>query len=98
VNRSKISLSRLRDIAWSYWDPIGYAGVEGMSENPPPAHEYDTYLRHVVSLLQNGNRFDDIVDYLVEIESEHIGLNGPNMRDRAIKTVEEVRDYLDEVS
>jgi hypothetical protein len=98
VSHSKISLSRLIDIAWSFWDPIGYAGIEGTSEHPPPAHEYDPYLRHVVSLLENGNRIDEAVAYLIEIESEHMGFSSPNMRERAIKTVEEVREYLDEVS
>jgi hypothetical protein len=40
--RIKVRLSRLRDIGWTEWDPIGLCPPEGW-EGIPAADEYDGY-------------------------------------------------------
>ncbi len=48
------------------------------------ADEYDTYLVSAASQLRSGTPRDQVVNYLVRIESEHIGLGlGPTTRARA---------------
>ena len=82
-----IKLSRLRDIGWSNWDPIGLLSA-GQSwddeECQDSANEYDGYLIHAASQLRRGASETEVVDYLVQIEAEHMGFGErPNSRKRA---------------
>jgi len=77
VSSSIFDLSRLRDIGWAVWDPIGLmpegckwrddavAGFEG---------EYDTYLQNAAAQLRQGAAADDVVNYLVKVETVFMGL------------------------
>lgn len=42
----KIQLTRLREIGWKLWDPIGLADENGSCDEER-ADEYDQYLLHV---------------------------------------------------
>jgi hypothetical protein len=84
-------LSVLRDIGWREWDPIGLRG----SHDGGAADEYDSYLLHVAARVQNGEADDLIVDYLVGIESDHMGLGlTPTAHSRAVATVDAIREYI----
>jgi len=72
--RSKIQLSRLRDIGWSLWDPIGLQISERSWKDNPAADEYDGYLLNVAGLLRRGGTEAKCADYLVRIEAEHMGM------------------------
>ena len=86
-NRPKLRLSRLRDIGWSLWDPIGLNDFDGQWESVDVADEYDSYLIHVAGMLRNGEPEEDAVDYLVRVETEIMGLSlRPGLREHA-KTV-----------
>lgn len=88
----KIRLSRLREIGWSLWDPIGLLHHESDWKSAGFADEYDTYLTKVAGMLRNGEPFDDAVDYLVRIETDHMGLNeAPGIRDRAEQVVQAIK-------
>ena len=50
------------------WDPIGLAGV------PEARDEYDGYVNAVLSLLRSEATESEIVDYLVDVETNGIGL------------------------
>lgn len=73
----KIRLSRLRNIGWALWDPIGllpegarWDDAEGLSF----ADEYDAYLIHAASLLRRGTPGAEVVAYLADVEVRHMGL------------------------
>ncbi len=70
----KIRLSRLRDIGWKLWDPIGLADDEG-SPSEGCADEYDGYLLHVVSMICRGGSKNEATAYLNDIASKHMGLS-----------------------
>jgi hypothetical protein len=92
----KIKLSRLRDIVWSTWDPIGLLAA-GKSRNDEEclafADEYDRYLIYAAGQLRSGAPVADVVDYLVQIETEHMGLGErPTSRERVQAVVAAIRD------
>ena len=73
----------LRDIGWDHWDPIGLNGAEGGWRRSDAADEYDRYMHYVIHGLQRGDASDGLVDYLVIIETRHMGLTetlGTRMR------------------
>ena len=75
--RPKLKLSRLRDIGWSIWDPIGLMGSKSNWDDEDCqsfADEYDNYLMQAAGQLLRGVADSQVVEYLVQIESEHMGL------------------------
>ena len=50
--RPKLRLSRLRDIGWSLWDPIGLNDFGDDWESVTFADEYDSYLIKVAGMLK----------------------------------------------
>lgn len=98
VEHPKIKLSRLREIGWSQWDPIGLSqmGDDHWKDGGPCADEYDSYLLGVVGRLRRGEPTSEAVSYLEQIEIEHMG-GGRNSttRQRAEATVAAIADYLE---
>ena len=88
----KIQLSRLREIGWTLWDPIGLADKSG-SYPADCADEYDTYLLHVVSMLCRNGKEEDATNYLVGIASDYMGLSVADL-DAAAATTRAIADYL----
>ncbi|MAY88411.1 MAG: hypothetical protein CML02_17035 [Pseudooceanicola sp.] len=95
----RIKLSKLRDIGWTLWDPIGLlltseghsAGTWDEEDNLPFADEYDTYLIAAASALRRGEPSGEVVDYLVHIETHSMGLTPtPTTRERALAVVEAI--------
>lgn len=77
VPRPKVKLSRLRDIGWSKWDPIGLLGDGQRWEDDacrPFVDEYDTYLLQAAGQLRRGVPEDEVVSYLIDIAANHMGL------------------------
>ena len=75
----KLKLSRLRDIGWSVWDPIGLLGPDQKWTDEdclPFADEYDSYLIQAAGRLRRGEAASDVASYLAKIEVEHMGLGG----------------------
>lgn len=78
--RPKIKLSRVRDIGWSLWDPIGLISADqdwNDEECLPFADEYDSYLVQAAGQLRRGKSELDVAVYLATIEVEHMALGGP---------------------
>lgn len=85
----------LRDIGWREWDPIGLLPMEGGWQASGVADEYDRYLLHVAAGLQNGDPDAVLTDYLVSIETEHMGLSPSDTAPlRASATVMALREYV----
>jgi hypothetical protein len=90
--RPTFQLSHLREIGWSKWDPIGVGGPD----DGWPADEYDTYLLQAAGQLWNGQSDEEVADYLVKIETEHMGLEAvPGIRQRASDVVKSIRGYVE---
>jgi hypothetical protein len=87
----RAKLSKLRDIGWTLWDPIGLLppNVSWNHEQCRPfVDEYDGYLRFAAARLRDGAAHGEVVDYLVTIETEYMGLSErPTTRARAEATV-----------
>lgn len=92
-SRPKFKLSRLREIGWSLWDPIGLKDVEDWPED-----EYDGYLLYAAYRLWGGMPEIEVADYLVLVETERMGLGaGIGVRDRALRVVSALADYAAEL-
>lgn len=91
----QFELSRLRDIGWKEWDPIRLLPVgEKWELHPEFADEYDRYLLQASSELRGTWSISDAVEYLIFIESEHMGL-GRADRMRAEATAKALKAYVD---
>lgn len=94
----RLSLSKLRDIGWKHWDPIGLLGSSGVfpgkwedDANRRIADEYDRYLISAAFQLQAGVSRAQVIDYLVEIEADHMGLGiGHDTRARAEAAIDAI--------
>jgi len=92
----RIKLSKLRDIGWSLWDPIGLLdprrpGRWDDEANLSFADEYDSYLIAAASQLRRGTPRDEVVAFLVEIETRHMGMaDSPSARPRAEAVVDAI--------
>ncbi len=81
---AKLRLSRLRDIGWSLWDPIGLNPSGGNWEDLPNADEYDGYLIKVANMIRNGEPYEKTVGYLIAMEQERMGLGAASgIKERA---------------
>jgi hypothetical protein len=90
----KIRLSRLRDIGWSLWDPIGLL-PDGQRWDDPGntgfADEYDGYLIFAAGQLKRGLAKAEVASYLVGIATDHMGLGPqPDGKSRAEAVVEAI--------
>ena len=97
IDQPKIKLSRLREIGWSEWDPIGLSeiGDDHWKDGGACADEYDSYLLQVAGRLRRGEALEDSVSYLEEIEMVHMGGGRvATTRSRAEATVAAIADYL----
>lgn len=79
----KLRLSRLRDIGWTIWDPIGLLDEGEAWDQKSFANEYDRYLTQAAGKLRRKVSPKEVVDYLIQIETEHMGL-GPHPKQREV--------------
>ncbi len=92
----KVQLSRLRDIGFRDWDPIGVLADGEPWKDHPAASEYDRYLLEVVGRLVRGTGEAEAIDYLILVESDYMGMEtSARTADRAAATVRSIRAYLD---
>jgi hypothetical protein len=67
-------LSRLRDIGWSLWDPIGLLPDGESWEGKPYADEYDQYLLQAAGQLRHGASAESVAAYLISVEADRMGM------------------------
>jgi len=85
--RPKLRLSRLRDIGWSIWDPIGLNDFGEDWKNVSFASEYDGYLIRAAGMLRNNEPEENVVDYLVHTEIDRMGLPPTQRRHERARAV-----------
>ncbi|CAN7691427.1 hypothetical protein [Aminobacter sp. LjRoot7] len=91
-----LDLSRLREIAWSTWDPIGLLAPGADWRNEPFADEYDSYLIEAASGRRNGWPVEKVTDYLLSLASDHMGQSEVSAS-AAEATAKAIANYLREL-
>lgn len=94
----RLKLSKLRDIGWNLWDPIGLLSSGGIvfgrwtdEANRGFADEYDAYLISAASQLRRGEPSSKVIRYLVDIEANSMALGeSSSSRERAEAVVEAI--------
>lgn len=87
----KLVLSRLRDIGWRLWDPIGLGDLSGCWQTYSFADEYDSYLVRAAGMVRR-NEDQAAVDFLVYMETHNMGMDcRANTYSRATATVAALR-------
>ena len=71
MTRPAVKLSALREIGWTFWDPIGLRALD----SEWPADEYDRYLLVGFGMIQSGRSVDEVTAYLTEMASVNMGLS-----------------------
>lgn len=90
LDPQQMELYRATDEVLHYiWDPIG------VSDAPNARDEYWGYLPQVFKMLIDQSSEDKIVDYLIKIEAERMGLN-PN-KETANRVVEILYEYKEKI-
>lgn len=64
----------IHDVLLKEWDPIG------VRDEPMAQDEYDAYVPRIYGLLKRGASRTAIAEYLVELETETMGLGGNRRR------------------
>ena len=72
--------SAISEVLHYVWDPVGVAGV------PEARDEYDGYVNGVLSLLRSDATESEIVDHLVDIATNSMGIE--RSRENSAETVE----------
>jgi hypothetical protein len=87
----KFELKRLREIGWSMWDPIGIGAFDDC-----PGDEYDPYLVQAAGQVWRGHSDQEVADYVLIIETEHMGLSPEaGVGSRALAVAKAIRKYVD---
>ena len=95
VKTRKIALVQLREIGWSEWDPISLQQIDPDWRSNGGEDEYDSYLLHVAGLIKNERSEAEAVQYLVETESKHMGIEpSATTQSRAVATVRAIKAHL----
>ena len=72
---------RCDEVLHYLWDPIGVAG------EPRGRDEYDSYIPQVFMLLRESAGRNQIAEYLVQIETEQMGLSPNRARAQVVAEV-----------
>ncbi|MEE4210894.1 MAG: hypothetical protein V2I43_16720 [Parvularcula sp.] len=97
--RPKIDILRLRDIAWTTWDPLSLTEHQShCSKIDWSTDEYDSYILKAFGPIWNHDDRMQAAAYLRKVEVETMGLNhvgGPN--DPVENTVRALEEYAQEL-
>ena len=68
----------IKNVLMQDWDPIG------IQEIPEAQDEYDTYVPKIYSMLISRKPIDEVLEYLIWLEGEHMGLTVNRQRTQFI--------------
>lgn len=63
-------LTEVQNALLQEWDPIGVKDI------PEASREYHSYAPMITNMILSGKNKMDIFEFLWELETEHMGLNG----------------------
>jgi hypothetical protein len=78
VERARALNQKIRDVLLKEWDPIGVQAI------PEAQDEYDGYVPTLYSMLIARKRIDEVLEYLLWLETEHMGLSTDRQRTQSI--------------
>ncbi len=91
--RRKFTLSRLREIGWNLWDPIGLK-----CHTERPKGDYDTYLLQAAGKLWSGASEEEVLAYFVSVELNDLCAGRrASAEERARRTVRALSQYGSEL-
>ncbi len=90
LSSEQTELYRATDEVLHYiWDPIGVA------EEPNARDEYWGYLPQVFKMLINDSSDEQIIDYLINVETDRMGLSPK--KENAKRVVEILNEYKEKI-
>ena len=98
--RPPLRLSRLRDIGFSLWDPVGILSHGEPWIGQPAADEHDAYPASAAALLRDGMSDDACVKMRFNVETQRMGLSvrpTPEEVARIGRLIAALRLYVDEM-
>lgn len=78
IERARALQQKIKVILLQEWDPIG------VREIPEAQDEYDGYVSTIYSKLTSRKALNEVFDYLLWAENEHMGLTVDKQRTRSI--------------
>lgn len=69
---------KIKDVLLNEWDPIGVHAI------PEAQDEYDGYVPTIYSMVISHRPINEVFDYLLWLEAEHMGLTSDKQRTRSI--------------
>ena len=77
-NRARVLHQKVRHVLLTTWDPIGVQDI------PDAQDEYDGYVPTIFSMLITRKPVSEIFEYLLWLETEHMGLSADRQRTQKI--------------
>ena len=78
AERARALHQKIRDVLLKEWDPIGVQAI------PEAQDEYDGYVPTVYSMLIARKPINEVFEYLLWLETEHMGLTADRQRTQSI--------------
>ena len=78
AERARTLHHKIKEVLLKDWDPIG---VQAISE---ARDEYDSYVPAIYSMLIARKSINDVFEYLLWLETEHMGLMADRQQTRSI--------------
>jgi hypothetical protein len=78
AERARILHKKIKDVLLQDWDPIGVQAI------PEAQDEYDSYVSTIYAMMISRKPINEVFEYLLWIETEHMGLTVDRQRTQAI--------------
>ncbi len=78
ARRARTLHQKIKDVLLKEWDPIGVQAI------PEAQDEYDGYVPKVYSMLVARKPINEVLEYLLWLETEHMGLTADRQRTQSI--------------
>ena len=78
AERARTLHYRIKRVLFRDWDPIG------IQEIPEAQDEYDSYVPAIYSMLIARKSINEVFEYLLWLETEHMGLTADRQQTRSI--------------
>jgi hypothetical protein len=76
--QARVLHQKIKDVLLQEWDPIG------VQEIPEAQDEYDGYVPTIYTMLISRMPANEIFEYLLWLENEHMGLTADKQRTQCI--------------
>ena len=78
TERARALHQKIKDVLLQEWDPIG------VREIPEAQDEYDGYVPTIYTMLIARKPINEVFDFLLWLETEHMGLTADRQRTQSI--------------